>query len=569
MRSGKETIMYLPEEKKVVVAENLCSGCGICVKKCLFNAISIVNLPEPLVGEETHRYGVNGFVLYSLPNIREGKVTGIIGANGTGKTTIVKILSGKLKPNLGDPNASPSWDDIITKFRGTELQNYLKKLANNKVKVVVKPERIEGIKLQIKATVKQVLHKIDERSIMDEIVEFMNLKHLLNRKISDLSGGELQTIAVVAACMRDADLYIFDEPTNFLDIFQRIKIAKLIRGLLENGKSVLVVEHDLAILDYLSDYIHVMYGVPGVYGVVSGPYGCREGINAFLEGYLPSENMRIRKGAIEFKRLSLSKKQEHSEEKIVEYSNLLKSFDNSFTLKVEAGTIYAGEIIGCVGPNGIGKTTFIKLLAGVLQCDQGAVYLKPEAIAYKPQHISPSFDGTVEELLKSIAGSKFNTDIYRTEIIQRLSLEKLLDREVKDLSSGELQRVAIASTLSRDADIYLLDEPSAHLDVEQRYAIVKAIRRLIEGTRKAAIIVEHDITTLEAISDRIIVFSGKPGIEGFAAQPASLKRGLNNLLKELDITLRVDRKTGRPRVNKPGSRLDSLARSTGQYLIYA
>jgi len=550
------------EDELLVIDEELCTGCGICVKKCPFSAISVVNLPAPIEGEEVHRYGVNGFTLFRLPLVRPRKIVGLVGPNGVGKTTSISILSGKIKPNLGRVNEYPEWDEIIRKFRGSELQEYLRKLSNGEIRVITKPERIDKIPEVVKGGVKPVLGRIDERGLLDEVLDLLDLREIKDRDISELSGGELQRIALAATYLREADVYVIDEPTNYLDVYQRMKAAKLIRRLQEEGKSILLVEHDLAVLDYLSDYIHILYGEPGVYGVVSYPHSTREGINIFLDGYLPDDNVRFREEPISF--LQRVGSPDISENPVVVYSKLVKSFDG-FKLEIEEGEVYAGEVVVAVGPNGIGKTTFVRMLAGDLKPSDGIVMTEGIRVSYKPQHVKPTYEGTVESLLRKVAGTNYSSPYFRSEVIRRLGIEGLLDRYLDELSGGELQKVAIAACLGREADVYLIDEPSAFLDVEARFAAAKAIRRRIQGENKAVIMVEHDLLTIEAAADRIMVFRGVPGREGHASPPMDPRKGLNEFLRDVDVTFRRDPDTGRPRVNKPGSKMDQIARARGRY----
>jgi len=573
-KCGLECIKYCPEVRMgveetirledglLVIDEELCTGCGICVKKCPFSAISVVNLPAPVEGEEVHRYGVNGFTLFRLPIVRPSKIVGLVGPNGVGKTTSISILSGRIKPNLGRVDDEPDWDEVIRHFRGSELQDYLKRLADGQIRVVNKPERIDKIPRVVKGRVIEVLEKVNERGVLDEAMDILGLGKLKDREVGGLSGGELQRLALAAAYVRDADVYVLDEPTNYLDVYQRMRAAKLIRRLQEDGKSVMLVEHDLAVLDYLSDYVHILYGEPGVYGVVSHPHSTREGINIFLDGYLPDDNVRFREEPISF--LPRVGSPEISENPVVVYTNLEKRL-NGFSLHVEEGEVYAGEVVVAVGPNGIGKTTFVRMLAGELSPDQGTVMTEGIKVSYKPQHVKPTYEGTVESLLRKVAGSSYSSPYFRAEVVKRLGIERLLDRYLDELSGGELQKVAIAACLGREADIYLIDEPSAFLDVEARFAAAKSIRRRIQGENKAVIVVEHDLLTIEAVADRIMVFSGQPGVEGHASRPMDPREGLNEFLKDVDVTFRRDPDTGRPRVNKPGSKMDQLARATGRY----
>lgn len=573
-KCGLECVKYCPEvrmgvedtiklvDSTLIIDENLCTGCGICVKKCPFNAISVVRLPAPVEGEEVHRYGPNGFTLFRLPLVRFGRIVGLVGPNGIGKTTAISILSGRIKPNLGLVDREVSWEEVLERFRGSELHTYFKKLINNEVKIVLKPERIDKIPEVVKGKVSDALRKVDERGSYDEAVYFAELENLRDRELKELSGGELQRVALAAAYLREGDLYVFDEPTNYLDVFQRMKAAKLLRSLQEREKALIVVEHDLAILDYLSDHVHVLYGEPGVYGVVSNPHSTREGINIFLDGYLPDDNVRFREESIYF--LQRSAQSEDSSEVIAAYSDLRKSFDG-FSLSVEGGEVYAGEVIAAVGPNGIGKTTFVRLLVGELAPDSGTLYVEGLSISYKPQYVRLTYEGTVESFLRKVIGANYSSAYFRAEVMKRLGVERLLDRYLDELSGGELQKVAVAACLGREADIYLIDEPNAFLDVEARFAVAKAIRRRIKGERKAVIVVEHDLLSLEALSDRVMIFRGKPGEEGYASKPKDPRDGLNEFLMEVDVTFRRDPDTGRPRVNKPGSKLDRMARASGRY----
>jgi ATP-binding cassette subfamily E protein 1 len=137
-----------------------------------------------------------------------------------------------------------------------------------------------------------------------------------------------------------------------------------------------------------------------------------------------------------------------------------------------------------------------------------------------------------------------------------------------ELSGGELQRVAIAACLCQDADMYILDEPSAHLDVEQRSMATRVIKRFAENNSKTAMVVDHDIYMIDMLSERLIVFEGEPAVYGKAHQPSSMQDGMNKFLANLDITFRRDEDTSRPRVNKKESRLDREQKSKGEYYYH-
>jgi ATP-binding cassette subfamily E protein 1 len=562
VRSKIEAIRF--ENDKPIIVESLCVGCGICVKKCPFKALSIVNLPDELEEECSHRFGPNSFKLFRLPIPESGIVLGLLGQNGSGKTTALKILSGETKLNLGKYDQPPDWPEIVQHFRGSTLQDYLQKLSEKQLKVVHKPQYVDKLPQAVTGKVSELLNKVDERGVLKLLTDQLQLGNILDRTLDVLSGGELQRVAIAATISREADVYLFDEPSSYLDVKQRLQAAKAIRSLKDLGKTIIVAEHDLAILDYLSDQICVFYGTPSVYGVVSHVHAVRTGINIYLDGYIPDENIRFRKDPVTF-HIKPPSAGWATGETLLKWDTMQKSY-SGFSLSTAAGEAGLGEVIGILGPNGIGKTTFVKLLAGIEKPDVGnPLALDESAVGYKPQYISAEYKGTVEELLRSVAKEEYSSGWYKSEIIQPLNLEPLLERDVSQLSGGELQRVAIATCLSQKTLLYLLDEPSAYLDVEERLAMARTIRRVVETRNSAAFVVEHDVVAQDFIADRLMIFTGEPGIKGFANAPTSLRAGMNTFLEDMKITFRRDPETKRPRVNKEDSKLDRYQKKLKEY----
>ncbi|MCC7550988.1 MAG: ribosome biogenesis/translation initiation ATPase RLI [Methanobacterium sp.] len=559
VRMEEDTITIDPKTNKPIISEELCSGCGICTNRCPFNAVSIINLPEALE-DPIHRYGQNQFELFGLPTIREGSVVGLLGPNGIGKSTIIRILSGELHPNLGKYDEEVPWEDVINFFKGSQLQSYFQKLSAGELKVVHKPQMVDLLPKFVKGNVDDLLTSVDQRKRLDFVQEALQLDPIMKREIANLSGGELQRVAIAAAVLRKADFYYFDEPTSWLDVKQRLNAVQVIRELADEGKSILVIEHDLAALDAISDYVHILYGQPGGYGVVSHMRGVRVGINTYIGGYLREENVRFRKQPIEFHVRPPTA--EIKTEALSSYSSLEKSYDG-FHLEVEDGKVQHDEILTAFGPNGIGKTTFAKMLAGVEKPDEGKIQKKVK-ISYKPQYLVSDYSGTVQEFLYTTAPN-FGTNLFKTEIMKPFLLEELLEKKMDELSGGELQRLSVAISLSQEADIYLFDEPTAYLDVEQRLRAARAIRRVIESRDAAALIVDHDIVFIDYISSRAMVFTGQPGVEGHATSPMDLRSAMNKFLAEVGITFRRDKETRRPRVNKQDSYLDREQKEKGEY----
>jgi ATP-binding cassette subfamily E protein 1 len=553
VRTGDETIVF--EDGKPLITENLCVGCGICVRKCPFKAINITNLPEEME-DPVHRYGPNGFALYGLPVPVNGRVTGLLGPNGIGKSTAVSILSGVLRPNLGK---DASWEDVFQRFSGSALGDYLKKVADKGVRTSYKPQYVDRIPKSYSGRVKGLLEKTDERGALSHLVARLSLEGLMEREISSLSGGELQRVAIAAAAARDASFYFFDEISPYLDIYQRINVARILQDLAKD-RAVMVVEHDLALLDLLAENVHLIYGVPGAYGVITRPKGVRVGINQYLHGNLPEENVRFRDTSITFE--VHAPRLEKEIPTLIAYDAFSVQY-SSFTLRAEPGIIRRGEVVGILGPNGIGKSTYIKVLAGAEKPTAGS-FESQLKVSYKPQYLKADSEVTVQGLLRGVTHD-FDSSYYQTEILRPMGLEMLMDQALTELSGGELQRVAITACLSRPADIYLLDEPSAHLDVEQRMMAAKVMRRFAESSEKTVLVVDHDIYLIDLLAERVMVFEGQPGLLGIAHSPLEMREGMNSFLKAINITFRRDEETRRPRVNKPDSRLDRSQKEQGEY----
>ncbi|KAF3552500.1 hypothetical protein DY000_02004138 [Brassica cretica] len=528
VKTGKLCIEVTPASKTAFLSEELCIGCGICVKKCPFEAIQIINLPKDLEKDTVHRYNSNSFKLHRLPVPRPGQVLGLVGTNGIGKSTALQVLAGKIKPNFGRYNNPPDWHEILAHFRGSELQSYFIRLVEDKLKTAMKPQHVDAIKKVAKGTLGTVLEKLDERGMMVEICDAMDLNHLLDREATQVSGGELQRFAIAAVCLKK-EIYIY----------------------------VIVVEHDLSVLDYLSDFVCCLYGKPTAYGVVTLPFSVREGINVFLAGFVPLKTC-----------VSDTPQESDGEVKSYaryKYPNTSKKLGD-FKLDVMEGEFTDSQIIVMLGENGTGKTTFIRMLAGAFPCEEGVESDMPEFnVSYKPQGNDSKSECTVRQLLHDTIRDAYTHPQFMSDVMKPLQIEELLDQAVNKLSGGERQRVAITLCLGKPADIYLLDEPSAHLDSEQRITASKVIKRFILHAKKTAFVVEHDFMMATYLADKVIVYEGQPGVKCTAHSPQSLASGMNLFLSHLNITFRRDPTNFRPRINKLESTKDREQKLAGSY----
>ena len=563
VRMGQECIIEGPDTKPII-SESLCIGCGICVHKCPFDAIKILNTPEANEAEIVHRYGYNGFRLYRLPLPPNRGITGLLGPNGTGKSTALRLLAGTDVPNLGDYDHPADWTKVLAHYRGTAFHAHFERVAKGEVRSVVKPQYVDRLADE-SVTALELVRAAGGGAA--GVLEQVGLGGRGDRRLGELSGGELQLAAIARTLATDADLYLIDEPSSYLDIVHRLEIARLLRRLGET-KSVLVVEHDLGLLDYLADQAHLIYGVSAAFGVISHPIPMRTAINTYLTGYLKDENVRFRTEPVRF--VAHPPKPATRPNALVEFPALVKEFPK-FRLEVAAGSLAKGETVGVVGPNATGKTTFVRMLAGVETPTSGT----PPAgvtVSYKPQYLKASQPASLRERANALAGDHtFDGKLFERELVPGLHLDEVLDVALTDLSGGELQRAAVALALARPATLYLLDEPSAYLDADERMSMARLVRRQVERQAVSALVVDHDVYFLDLACDALMVFrpDASDGSRGLGDGPFAMREGMNRLLRTVDITFRRDAETLRPRINREGSVLDREQRAKGEYYYEA
>ncbi|MHA2495841.1 MAG: ribosome biogenesis/translation initiation ATPase RLI [Candidatus Hodarchaeales archaeon] len=549
---------------KPIINQRLCIQCGICVNACFRRAIRMVNLPTPVEGETPiHLYNENSFRLYGLPQLRKGMVVGLLGPNGIGKTTIINILSGQLIPNAGKTEEDvDKLETAVEMVRVPGMREYLHSVYDGTLKIAIKTQVLEKLQ-HLKGTLKEEIAKLNSRNTLDRVVEDLQLTNLLHRKPKELSGGELQRFALARVFVQDADVYLFDEPVTYLDIKQRLHLARLIGSIAAQGKYCLVVDHDLAALDYILDLSHVIFGEPHALGIVSSQTSQTKAINSFLLGRLKSENVTFRSKAITFRRTAREREWSREIRRFFEYPPLQGQL-GEFKFEIDAGEVFKGEVLTILGENGLGKTTFANIVSGMTKLPEIKGRLQAK-VSYKPQHLSRRFEGTVGEFLTTYTGGRYVlTKKFKVALFKPLGIWNLIERPLSELSGGELQRAFLAGCLAREADVYIIDEASAFLDVEERLKATRVIRHWAQRNN-SVIAIEHDIQIADAIADRLVLFLGNPGVYGQATAPLSKRNGMNTFLKMLDITFRRDEETGRARINKKDSRLDREQRRIDEY----
>lgn len=535
----------------------------------------------------------------------------MLGSNGIGKSTIVKIYADEIIPNFGnfdldnDPTIPQTqkkkhitikYQDneekkVLEYFKGTETYNFFKDLYQKKIKVAIKKQ---SLKEEPSQKVLDSIHSLLLSSDNQEIYYELDIEPLLKIPYDKLSGGQKQRLMIFLTMIQNVDLYIFDEPTNYLDITQRLKIGKLIRKFAEKDKMVLVVDHDITIMDYIADVIHILYGVAGAYGIVSSPISCAEAINQFFEGYLSNDNVRFRQESYSYQlnldvnSLEDEKKDDNKDDdnninegiikqiKIISYPDIeIKFPESKFTLNVPSGSFSESSSVNIIlGENDSGKTTFLKWLS----TNQN------EIISIKPQYPEEMFnnpkyqDLTTQELISELIPQTYGDMNFQTNVIRALDISGFDSTLLRDLSGGELQKLALIITLGKNAKYYLFDEPSASLDIEERVKVIKVIKRFLVHNQKIGFIVEHDIamafSLIKDVESHVIVFQiennlDEHEIKASSSLPLNGIDGLQMFLKTANITFRMGlySKFKRYRINRLGSSKDIEQKREGKYIV--
>ena len=391
-----------------------------------------------------HKYGT-GFRLYQLPTLTKGKVTGLVGPNGIGKSTIMNILSKSLKPNFGDASSSQNWSEIATKIKDNNIRNHFAqdaKISYKKQVLRILFEKYQG------KTINEILLPKKSHPQYEQILDALDIVSIEDRYLKQCSGGELQRFSIANVLLTDAEVVLIDEPCTFLDVKKRIDLAEALQDLKEEDKAFLVVDHDLAILDYMSDMVHLFYGEPSKFGIISRILNVKSGINTYLNGFIASDNTEFRENKIRFRK-TVSGRTWANARIFAEWPELTKSFD-SFKLEIGKGVLYENEVLGVVGQNGLGKTTLFKILVGQLIPDgKNWDLYERYSISYKPQYITADFKGTVEEFITEFSRKYIHTEQLSQELYQPLGVESIFSTPISKLSGGQLQRTFIAACLNK------------------------------------------------------------------------------------------------------------------------
>lgn len=439
-------------------------------------------------------------------DIQQGDCIVLCGASGCGKTTITRIINGL----------------INELYEGTlEGERYLNDTSYNDLSFYQLPERIGSV-FQNPKTQFFTLEVLSElafpcenigmspdkiQSRIEDVATLFNIHDLLNREMFSLSGGEKQLVALASAYMLHPEYLVLDEPSSNLDLQTIERLTDILHRLKNVGCTLIISEHRLYYLESLADYY--LYQTPARDWTLYDK---------------PSwENLT----SDERQTLGLRTKQ--LPEKITLSSSIIACNDDVETLRIkqipvrwhaksqpllttQTHEFKAGTIIGIVGPNGVGKSTFSKQLAGILPCETDKIswngsflsdkerlrqsYLVMQDVNYQ------LFTETVEREL-TLKATRLE---LRDEIIQSLNLGHLLKRHPMTLSGGEKQRVAIASALLSGKKVVILDEPTSGMDYQHMMQLKNALN-LMKKHNLFIFIITHDIEFIEQTMNELLVLT--------------------------------------------------------------
>ena len=505
------------------------------------------------VDDLTKSYGIRMLFDGVTFGIDEGDKIGVVAKNGTGKSTLLRIIAGEEAPDSGNivwrngvkvgylPQ-KPSFDDSLT-VADAALN------SDDPVAEIVR-EYEAALSAGDDARLQEAIHRMDNASAWDYEDRLRQLLgrlgiHDLNLRVGTLSGGQRKRVALAGVIMREPDLIILDEPTNHLDI----EIIEWIETYLKRARcSLLMVTHDRYFLDRVCTRIieidnRRIYSYDGNYEYylrrraerieamtaelakvrntlrreqewMSRQPQARAGkakyrIDAFYElkekertGYRPEKNV------------NLDVKASYIGSKIFEADGISKSFGDKAILLDFSYTFARYEKVGLIGPNGVGKSTFIKLLQGLIPVDSGKWnvgetvrfgYYSQEGISFDP---GKKVIDVMEEEIKHGEGSSQSAMQYLTRFLFPVADQQ---KYIHTLSGGELCRLHLAMVLMRQPNFLILDEPTNDLDI----VTLGILEEYLADFKGCLIVVSHDRYFLDNIVDHLFVMEGNGVVKDF------------------------------------------------------
>ncbi len=489
-------------------------------------------------------YDGDGWQLDHLTlEVAEGEVVVITGPSGSGKSTVTRVINGlaprfyggELRGSVSiggvDVREMPSWE--LGMLVGNVFQDPRSQFFSNEVA----GEIAFGCE-------NQGFERDRIVSAVESAARAAGVGDLLGANLHDLSYGMRQKVAVASAYAVDPDVYVMDEPSANLDREASMRLAASIRHLKEQGKTVIVAEHRLFYLSGIADrFVLVKEGtvVRELSGAEMGRMSPEEaerlGLRLANVALLDDRRrMTVPSGAFPGKAPVL-----------LEVERLSKAFGRTMVLREVSLSCRAGEVLAIVGPNGVGKSTCAKVLAGLLKEDAGRVLLGGRRIAprrrigrlwYVPQDLDSQLFGEdlVDELTTGLPKPREAAEAAR-EILHQLGLGDLEGRHPSTLSGGQKQRLVLGVALFRSAPVIILDEPTSGLDGASMRRVAGIVRDVAaQGT--AVMVITHDVEFAAACCDRAVRLEGGSVTDEFAVREPSQLLSAMGYVEETSVATR-------------------------------
>lgn len=447
-------------------------------------------------------------------SINEGEFLLLIGKSGSGKSTFGRVFN-----------------NIVPEFYGGTIQGHIDGIEEVGM-VFQDPEKqlvMDKVEREIAFGLENI--GIDNKSMKKKVMEalsFLNMWELKDKKTYELSGGQKQKTAIASVIAMGNRFLILDEPTSQLDPVSADEILHIVKRLNEElGYTILLIEQRIDICLYLADRILLMENSELIFDGKPREFGdwnktsllpsITELFSKLGHTHIP---LTVKEGRKELGKI-LGKETEKTwkpkeirlleNNKIVDIRKVSFKYRNGVhAIKNLSLSVFTGEVLGVAGENGGGKSTLLKNISGILKPTKGRLIVRGEVGFLSQDPNDYLFNDTVYQELKYTLDNKKIKDYSKIEkTLQELDLYEYKNKNPRDLSSGERQRVALASVLVMEPEIILLDEPTRGLDIHLKESLGEIIVNL-KNKGKTIILVTHDIEFLSKFSDRVcLIFDGR------------------------------------------------------------
>ena len=433
-------------------------------------------------------------------SIKSGECVVLCGKSGSGKSTILRTVSGlapafyegnlKGKVEIDKQIPAEMASEERAKLFGVVFQDPRSQFFMNNVQ-----DEICFAAENIGLPTSEIKQKLDE------IVGLVGIEHLLSKNIDELSSGQKQKVAIASSLILHPKVLILDEPTSNLDADGVKVLIKIIKKIKDRGISIIISEHRLEpFKEVVNRFLYIDKGM------------LREVWTN--EEFESLDNENLSKLGLRPKTINKKSKTEKSKNLILDIESLsfhykkTNSGINDINLK-----LYKGEVVSLLGNNGAGKTTLCKVISGLLKENRGTIKYKGKVANRNLRGKFCYFvmqDADYQLYSDSVVGEisigKKTTKKLRQDMVDSLaafSLNELKDRHPASLSGGEKQRVILAAAYCSAADVYILDEPTSGMDGDGLHAIIKWVKLLSEKG-KIVVIITHDLLLAQATSDKFL-----------------------------------------------------------------